>query len=67
MLCLEKYPPKNFVLILVDDAALQDLDVYGGEAQAELTNKIQAIVAGAIRPWVIGFVVFLLGFFLAMA
>ena len=32
------------------------------EAQAELTNKVQAIVLGAVRPWFMGFIV-LLGLF----
>jgi arylsulfatase/uncharacterized sulfatase len=33
------------------------------EAQVELANKITAIVSTAIRPWVIGFIVLLIGFF----
>ncbi len=33
------------------------------EAQAELSNKVQAIVVGAIRPWIVGFFVLLGGFF----
>lgn len=33
------------------------------EAQLELSNKVQAIVTGAIRPWLIGFIGLLLGFF----
>ena len=33
------------------------------EAQAELTNKVQAIVLGAVRPWVMGFFALLIGFF----
>ncbi len=33
------------------------------EAQAELTNKIQAIVLGAVRPWLMGFFALLIGFF----
>ncbi len=33
------------------------------EAQAELSNKVQAIVVGAIRPWIVGFFVLLLGIF----
>ena len=33
------------------------------EAQAELSNKIRAIILGAIRPWVMGFFALLLGFF----
>ena len=33
------------------------------EAQAELTNKVQAIVLGAVRPWVVGFFALLIGFF----
>ena len=33
------------------------------EAQLELGNKIQAIVLGTIRPWVMGFFVVLIGFF----
>lgn len=33
------------------------------EAQVELSNKIRAIVVGAIRPWLMGIVVFLVGFF----
>ncbi len=33
------------------------------EAQAELSNKIQAIVLGAIQPWVMGFFTLLIGFF----
>ena len=34
------------------------------EAQAELSNKIQAIVLGAIRPWVMGFFALFIGFFI---
>ena len=33
------------------------------EAQAELTNKIQAIVREAVQPWVVGFFALLIGFF----
>ncbi len=33
------------------------------EAQAELTNKVRAIIFGAVRPWVMGFFVVLIGFF----
>ena len=34
------------------------------EAQQELTNKIQSIVANTIRPWFITFFGLLIGFFL---
>lgn len=33
------------------------------DAQAELSNKIKAIVLGTIRPWVMGFIILLIGFF----
>ncbi|MFT4565455.1 MAG: arylsulfatase A-like enzyme [Saprospiraceae bacterium] len=34
------------------------------EAQAELSNKIRAIISGAIRPWLIGFIISIIGIFL---
>ena len=33
------------------------------EAQAELSNKIRNIVVGAVRPWILGFFVLLVSFF----
>jgi len=33
------------------------------EAQLELQNKVVTVIVGAIRPWLIGFIILLVGFY----